>query len=206
MKKTFQLLALVAVGACFAFALPKNEEPKRIVNIVIDAAHGGKDFGATHDGVTEKQITDEIASKIRALNTDKEVVLHFTREGDNFVDLNERVTTINSIKPDLVLSLHVNYTKHEEPSGMEFFVIKDGKNSEQSTMYATRLSQKFGDKGYKIRGVKTGPFYTLMKSEAPAVQLELGFLSNKTDREYLTNPDRQEQIAGIIAEFLNEIN
>jgi N-acetylmuramoyl-L-alanine amidase len=206
MKRTFQFLALLAVGACFAFALPKNEEPKRIVNIVIDAAHGGKDFGATHDGVTEKQITDEIASKIRELNTDKEVVLHFTREGDKFADLNERITTINAIKPDLVLSLHVNYTKQEEASGMEFFVIRDGKNGEKSSMYATRLSDKFGDKGFKVRDIKTGPFYLLTKSESPVVLVELGFLSNETDREYLTNPDRQEQIAGIIAEFLNEIN
>lgn len=205
MKRAFQFLVLLAVGACFAFALPKNEEPKRI-NIVIDAAHGGKDFGAAHDAFTEKQITDAIASKIRELNTDNEVVLHFTREGDRFVDLNERVKAINSIKPDLVLSLHVNYTKHENASGMEFFVIKDGKNSEQSNMYATRLSHKFGDKGYKIRGVKTGPFYTLIKSEVPAVHLELGFLSNETDRAYLTNPEGQEEIAGIIAEFLNEIN
>jgi N-acetylmuramoyl-L-alanine amidase len=204
MKKLIKPFALLAIGVCFAFALPKTGESKRI-NVVIDAAHGGKDFGAAHDAFTEKQITAAIASKIGALNTDKEVVLYFTREGDKFVDLNERVETINSIKPDLVLSLHVNYTKREEASGMEFFIIKDGKNSAKSTMYATRLSDKFEDKGYKVRGVKTGPFYTLMKSEAPAVQVELGFLSNETDRSYLTNEDKQEQIAGIVAEFLKEI-
>lgn len=204
MKKLIKPFALLAIGVCFAFALPKTGESKRI-NVVIDAAHGGKDFGAAHDSFTEKQITDAIASKIRALNTDKEVVLHFTREGDKFVDLNERVTTINAIKPDLVLSLHINYAKHEGASGMEFFVIKEGKNSEKSTMYANRLSDKFEDKGFKIRGVKTAPFYTLIKSDAPAVLLELGFLSNQTDREYLTNEDKQEQIAGIVAEFLKEI-
>lgn len=204
MKKLIKPFALLAIGVCFAFALPKTGESKRI-NVVIDAAHGGKDFGAAHDAFTEKQITDAIASKIRALNKDKEVVLHFTREGDKFVDLNERVTTINAIKPDLVLSLHINYAKHEEASGMEFFVIKEGKNSEKSTMYANRLSDKFEDKGFKIRGVKTAPFYTLIKSDAPAVLLELGFLSNQTDREYLTNEDKQEQIAGIVAEFLKEI-
>ncbi|MHA3786756.1 N-acetylmuramoyl-L-alanine amidase family protein [Flavobacterium hauense] len=206
MKKLIKPFALLATGVCFAFALPNKEEPKRIINVVIDAAHGGKDFGAAHDAFTEKQITDAIASKIRALNTDKEVILHFTREGDKFVDLNERVETINAIKPDLVLSLHVNYTKQEEASGMEFFVTKEGKNSEKSAMYATRLSDKFGDKGFKVRGVKTAPFYTLAKSEVPAIVAELGFLSNKTDRDYLTNDADQEQIAGIIAEFLNEIN
>lgn len=204
MKKLIKPFALLTVGVCFAFALPKTGESKRI-NVVIDAAHGGKDFGAAHDAFTEKQITDAIASKISAMNTDKEVVLHFTREGDKFVDLNERVETINSIKPDLVLSLHVNYAKLEEASGMEFFVIKDGKNSAKSTMYATRLSDKFEDKGFKIRGVKTAPFYTLVKSEVPAVLVELGFLSNETDRSYLTNEDKQDQIAGIVAEFLKEI-
>lgn len=204
MKKLIKPFGLLAIGICFAFALPKTGESKQI-NVVIDAARGGKDFGAVHDAFTEKQITDAVANKIRELNTDKEVILHFTREGDRFADLNERVTTINAVKPDLVISLHVNYTKHNEASGMEFFVIKDGKNGQKSAMYANRLSDKFEDKGFKVRGVKTGPFYTLMKSEAPVVQVELGFLSNETDRSYLINEDKQEQIAGIVLEFLKEI-
>ena len=205
MKKTFQILALLAIGVCFAFSLPNKGEPKRVINVVIDAGHGGKDHGATYNEFTEKQITDAITSKIKALNNDKEVVLHFTREGDEFTDLTKRVTTVNTIKPDLMLSLHVNYTKHDEASGMEFYVNKNGVNGEKSDMYATRLSDKFKDKGFKVRGVKTAPFWTLTKSEVPAVHVELGFLSNEIDRNYLTSDASQSEIAGIVTEFLNEI-
>ncbi|RDI09839.1 N-acetylmuramoyl-L-alanine amidase [Flavobacterium sp. AG291] len=205
MKKTFQILAILALGVCFAFSLPNKEGPKRVINVVIDAGHGGKDHGATYNEFTEKQITDAITSKIKALNNDKEVALYFTREGDEFTDINKRVTTVNTIKPDLMLSLHVNYNKLDEASGMEFFINKNGVNGEQSDMYAARLSDKFKDKGFKIRGVKTAPFWTLTKSEVPAVHIELGFLSNEIDRGYLTSDASQNEIAGIVTEFLNEI-
>ncbi|MDV6168007.1 N-acetylmuramoyl-L-alanine amidase [Flavobacterium sp. DG1-102-2] len=204
MKKTFQFLALLAVGVCFAFALPKTGEPKRI-NVVIDAGHGGKDHGAAHEAFTEKQITDAIASKIKTLNTDKEVVLLFTREGDEFVDLNSRVEAMNTVKPDLVLSLHVNYTKNDEKSGMEFFVYKDGKHGAKSEAYANRLSDKFERKGYRVADLQSAPFYTLKKSEVPAIVVELGYLSNEIDREYLTGDASQNEIAGVVAEFLKEI-
>ncbi|PZR21512.1 MAG: hypothetical protein DI539_07845 [Flavobacterium psychrophilum] len=205
MKKAFQFLVILAVGVCFAFAMPKSEEPKRVINVVIDAGHGGKDYGAKHNEFTEKQITEAITSKIKALNNDKEVVLHFTREGDEFTDLSERVTTVNSIKPDLMLSLHVNHNKLDEASGMEFFISENGENSKKSEMYANRLSDKFGDKGYKVRGVKTAPFYVLKKSEVPSVQILLGFLSNEIDRGYLTSDASQNEIASIVTEFLKEI-
>jgi len=203
MKKPFKFLLLTAVVVCFAFALPKTPDSKRI-NVLIDAGHGGKDFGAQHDGFTEKQITDQISSKIVKMNIDEDVVLHFTREGDKFIDLENRVKAINMVKPDLVLSLHVNYTKDDERSGMEFFVYDNGITS-KSKAYADRLSNKFVRMGYKVADLKAASFYTLKKSEVPAIHMELGYLSNEIDREYLTNDKTQDEIAHVVAEFLKEI-
>jgi len=203
MKKPFKFLLLTAVVVCFAFALPKTPDSKRI-NVLIDAGHGGKDFGAQHDGLTEKQITDKISSKIMKMNIDEDVVLHFTREGDEFIDLENRVKAINMVKPDLVLSLHVNYTKDDERSGMEFFVYDNGITS-KSKAYADRLSNKFEHMGYKVADLKAAPFYTLKKSEVPAIHMDLGYLSNEIDREYLTNDKTQDEIAHVVAEFLKEI-
>jgi len=205
MKRSIRIFALLAIGICFAFALPKKGEPKKI-NVLIDAGHGGKDYGAVHNAFTEKEITNQIAAKIMAVNSDKEIVLHFTREDDAFVDLNGRVEAMNTIKPDLVLSLHVNYTnKEESPSGMEFFVCKDAKEASKSIAYANKLSDKFENKGYKVAELKYANFYTLTKSEVPTVVMELGYLSNEIDRAYLTNNKTQDEIAGIVADFLKEI-
>ena len=207
MKKPIRFFALLALGACFAFTMPsKLTDDAKIINVVIDAGHGGKDLGATHDDFTEKQITDQIAYKIMEMNTDSEVVIHFTREGDKFVDLNKRVEAINAIKPDLVISLHVNYTKHSsERSGMEFFICKENKLAPKAAMFAERLSDKFENKGFKVSDVKGAPFFTLLKSQSPAIMVELGYLSNEIDRNYLTSDKSQEEIAGIVADFLKEL-
>ena len=97
----------MGIVICFAFALPNLGEKE--FNVVIDAAHGGKDYGAVYDEYIEKDIAAVIAGKIKTLNNEnKDIKIHFTRTGDEFMSLNERVEAINKLKPDLVLSLHLN--------------------------------------------------------------------------------------------------
>jgi len=205
MKKPIQFFVLLALGACFAFTMPsKSNTDSKYFNVVIDAGHGGKDVGCAHDDVAEKQITDVIAHKIMALNKDKEVVIHFTREGDNFVDLNKRVEAINAMKPDLVLSLHVNYSKEVTHSGIEFFIPTEKVKAEKASAYAEKLADKFEQKEYKVRSIKPAPMFVLKNSEAPAVMIQLGYLSNDKDRNYLTDKSKQMEMATIIANFLKE--
>lgn len=204
MKRSIKIAAVLAVGVCFAFALPKTNEPKHI-NVVIDAGHGGKDHGATHDTFTEKQIVNDVANKIQQLNKDRDVVIHFTRVSDNFISLEERVEAINAIKPDLVLSLHVNYTDKSPRSGMEFFVCDSAKEAKKSVEFAEKLSDRFEAKNFKVADVKSAKFYILNKSEAPAVTVELGYLSNEQDRSYLTNEKKQDEIAAIMLDFIKEM-
>ena len=68
MKNTTKLFLLLTAIVSFAFVNPKLSEPKQI-NVVIDAAHGGYDFGATSNSTNEKQIVEQIANKIKALKT-----------------------------------------------------------------------------------------------------------------------------------------
>lgn len=59
MKNAFKVLAVVAIAVCFAFALPTKE--RKVFNVVIDAAHGGKDFGAVYEDLKEKDIVRQVA-------------------------------------------------------------------------------------------------------------------------------------------------
>lgn len=198
MKNYFRFFAACAILACFAFAIPgKKSNP---LTIVIDVGHGGNDFGAKYGDYTEKDIVAEISRKVHQLNTNEEVVIHLTRTEDKFVSLDERVKAINSLKPDLVLSLHLNYEKTHRAGGMEFFT------NEQGGYHAVKLERKFVDEaGYRSRGIKEGSFFILKKSNAPAISFELGFLSNETDRSYLTSQGKQEEIAKTIVAFINEL-
>jgi N-acetylmuramoyl-L-alanine amidase len=204
MKKSVKIVAMAAIAACFAFGLPKTGTPKQI-NVVIDAAHGGKDFGASINGFTEKQLTDVVADKIKNLNTDSEVVIHFTRVDDAFVSLEDRVSAINTLHPDLVVSLHVNAERGNTKSGMEFFISDQSNAYKKSAEYAEMLSGKFESQKFKVKEVAKAPFYMLKKTNAPVVQFEMGYLSNEADRSYLTSPEGQEQIAATVLSFIKEI-
>ena len=205
MKNTTKLFLLLTAIVSFAFVNPKLSEPKQI-NVVIDAAHGGYDFGATSNSINEKQIVEQIANKIKALNKNENVVIHFTRSSDVFVPLQERSNIANTIKPDLVLSLHVNSSKNQDKSGVEFFVYKDSKWYEESNNLAVKLSSEFAkNNSLTIGEIKNAPFYILKYATTPTVLVELGYLSNENDKKYLTDDKEQNKIAENILEFVSGI-
>lgn len=203
MKNTTKLFLLLTALVSFAFVNPKLSETKQI-NVVIDAAHGGDDFGATSNSINEKQIVEQIANKIKALNKNENVMIHFTRSSDVFVPLQERSNIANTIKPDLVLSLHVNSSKNQDKSGVEFFVYKDSKLYEESNNLAVKLSSEFAkNNSLTIGEIKNAPFYILKHATAPTVLVELGYLSNENDKKYLTDDKEQNKIAENILEFVS---
>lgn len=206
MKKSLKICAVFAAMACFAFTIPGKTEPKKLT-VVIDAGHGGKDHGASFNGFTEKDIVRSVAEKVKAMNDNKEVTVYLTRNSDDFVELQQRVETINKLNPDIVLSLHVNDVKNNETAaGAEFFVSNESASYNTANKYAQELESTFIKSGLtKSRGVKTAPFFVLKKTVAPAISVQLGFLSNAADRQNLTTEDGQQRMANVITEFISNL-
>lgn len=203
MKNPIKLFVLVAAMASFAFTNPGKGEPQKIT-VVIDAGHGGKDSGAMHDLYSEKDIVEKITKKIKSLNKNENVVIHLTRTGDDFIGLNERTDIINKIKPDLVLSLHINSSKNANSSGMNFYIPEENTSAE-AEQFAQQLGISFGKNDFKVGRTEKAPFFILKHSEAPAIVVDLGYLSNQDDRNYLTDEQQQDKIAASILEFLGGI-
>lgn len=203
MRKTTGILVVLLAIVSFAFIKP-NAETKKIT-VVIDAGHGGNDHGAKVNDVTEKEIVQQITNKIKSQNNNQDIQIMLTRDTDATMTFDDRTKIINSLKPDLVISLHVNNQKNPTANGMEFYVSKNNIAYEKSNTHAQQLQQKFQVMGMKSRGIKEASFMMLKKSEAPTVLVELGFLSNHSDRKYLTDDNGQNRIASTILEFISEI-
>lgn len=206
MKNTFKFILACTVLACFAFIKPNSNDPKKTITVVIDAGHGGHDDGAKFEGFSEKEIVASIAQKIKKNNSDKNVIIHLTRTEDNFISLQDRAKFINELKPDLVLSLHVNGNENTDASGVEFYISPKSSTYENAKIIAENLNSRFvNNNGLKSRGVKDANFTLLRDTEYPSITVELGFLSNENDRNYLTDNNQQEKIAATILELISTL-
>ncbi|WP_419494186.1 N-acetylmuramoyl-L-alanine amidase family protein [Chryseobacterium bernardetii] len=187
------LLALSIFSTVFLSFTPLNKK-----YIVIDAGHGGNDHGAVFGNFNEKDITLSIAKEIQKLNgnhDEYEVVL--IRNEDTYPSLSERTNQINTLNPEMVISLHVNTSPQKETSihGTELYV----QNSEESKKLAGKIYKKF-----KVRKIEErSNLHILRETKAPAVLVELGFINNTADRTYITSENGQKEIAQKFVDIIN---
>ncbi|PKA84035.1 N-acetylmuramoyl-L-alanine amidase [Ulvibacter sp. MAR_2010_11] len=202
MKTPIKLFLCLLVIAAFSFTTPTTTSKKETV-VVIDLSHGGDDFGVQVDGISEKDVVQQIGYKIAEANSDKGIKIHFTRTHDTEMSLSERVNFINSLKPDVVLSLHINSSENPEHSGVEIYVAE---TSQKSKELADKLSLKFiATDNFNEAKVKKANFYLLKNTKVPAMTVELGFLSNERNRNDLVNTEQQTEIAKTILEFVSDL-
>lgn len=98
------ILVLIAVSPAVMSADTKK------FTVVIDAGHGGKDVGATDNGVMEKNINLKVAKQLESLikKKMKNTNVVMTREGDNYLTLQQRADKANKAQGDLFISIHTN--------------------------------------------------------------------------------------------------
>ncbi|MEX2573523.1 MAG: N-acetylmuramoyl-L-alanine amidase, partial [Balneolaceae bacterium] len=95
--------------------------------IVIDAGHGGKDPGTIgYNGLREKEITLNVAFKLGGYIEEHlpDINVIYTREADNFVELQERGRVANRARGDLFVSIHANaYRQNTNVRGSEVYFL-----------------------------------------------------------------------------------
>lgn len=199
MKKLFLLLGLLLPLLIMSF---KPLKDKKV--IVIDAGHGGKDFGYIIGNAYEKEIVGNISKKIKALHQKENIELILLGNGDTLTSVEARVAKINQLQPDLVVSLHLSFSDNKAESGVQAFVSEQNPHYTQSLAHAGKLIQTVAKKDLKTGQVKKANLLLLKESQSPGVSLELGFLSNEANKNYLTSDNGQKIIAKKILTYLNK--
>ena len=167
--------------------------------IVVDAGHGGRDQGTSAGDILEKDINLLVAKKLAKKLEDAGALVIFTREDDTKIGLEERAAFANENKADLFISLHCNYC--EDDAGVQGLECYYREDSEEGQALADRIVQSVQEEE-KIgnRGTRTANFRVLRKTDMPAVLVEMGYLSNRSEREKMTDDAYQELLADRIAE------
>lgn len=166
--------------------------------IIVDAGHGVNDMGANRYGIYEKDIVLNIGKEIQKFkNSQDQYEVILTRDNDTYSQLSDRTTLINKLNPEMVISLHVNSSPKPESTeqGAELYT----QNTEGSKKLADRISKKFNTLKIEEKNL-----HILRESKAPTVLMELGYINNTKDREYLTSEKGQKEIAQKFSEIFRE--
>lgn len=173
------------------------------ITVVIDAGHGGEDFGATANGKFEKEFTLSIVKKIKELNSNDKIKILLSRDNDNTnLSPQDRVKFVKENKADCFVSLHFDMKSADNPltSGLTVYVAKDEyANVEKSRILASAVINQFSD-NYPLP-VASNPvqrkvgIWVLQANTCPSVLIEAGFLDNKKDLAFLQSEEGQKSIA-----------
>ena len=182
--------------------------------VYLDAGHGGYDPGASYFGISEKSLTLAIQSRVKAKLEAEGYQVMTTRTSDTYVDLTDRSRAANASESDIFVSIHNNASGSSAAQGIETYYYQpyaEYPSRINATYHAnpTRLSMSdtlanaiqsslINATGAQNQGVKRQTFAVLRETTAPAVLLELGFLSNPQEAARLSTSAYQETLANAI--------
>lgn len=169
-------------------------EKEDIYRVILDAGHGGKDGGTYSGNVIEKNINLDIVLMMKPLLEEKGIEVVMTRDTDKFLKLSERAYLANRSGSDMFVSIHCNYYQEGSTiSGIECYFYESSKKSKK--VAETVIAQLKTNSQLIVRSAKESEYYVLKNTNMPAVLVEVGYLSSKTDRMNLGSSQYKENLA-----------
>jgi len=175
-------------------------KPRRMSGtVVIDPGHGGKDPGARSVlGFYEKTVNLSVALEVARLLEQKGLRVRMTRTDDYFVELEDRAAIANDLNADLFVSIHADSFPKSSRRGYTIYVARVASSSSRRAAYA--ISRSMGGTGLNSFGVQTAGYHVLTGTRGPAVLVELGYLSNRTEAALLRTTSFQDRLAQAVAD------
>lgn len=179
--------------------------------IILDAGHGGKDPGALQGTILEKDINFKIVcTYLKNFFENSDIKVYYTRETDTYISLSERADLAAEVGADLFISLHMNTFTSSSANGTQVYYSSANNKKLSSGFSSSVLAKKLVNKistaiGTKNRGCTDANYYVTKYNSVPAVLIELGFMTNKSDLAKLTSSDYQEKAAQAIYEAVTEL-
>ncbi|OJH18626.1 N-acetylmuramoyl-L-alanine amidase CwlD [Heyndrickxia sp. FSL K6-6286] len=190
--------------------------------IILDPGHGGPDGGAGDEDALEKDIALSISKKIKEYLQEQGALVMMTREDDSDLadpetkgisrrkveDLRTRLDMINESEADLYLSIHLNSIPSPRWSGAQtFYSPHIIENKRLAKFIQSELIRNLENTDREAKLLKN--IYIVKNAKKPGALVEVGFLSNPTERENLKSDKYQEKVSasiynGIMRYFSNE--
>ncbi len=153
--------------------------------VVIDAGHGGMDPGAIgKSGLKEKDVTLDIARRLKEELRDSGIDVVLTRDRDKFVSLSGRTQIANDNDVDFFISIHANANRSRSVRGFEVYYLS---NAVDDTARAAEAAEnsflKIDDSSFYVRSTDLeATVWDLVYTENREESIELGkYISRSVD-------------------------
>jgi N-acetylmuramoyl-L-alanine amidase len=169
--------------------------------VVLDAGHGGKDNGGTsrrgsNPFQLEKNLTLDTAKRVRDLLRRSGFRVVMIREGDYFVELDDRVARANKEGSNAILvSIHYNATANSSATGAETYFWRADSHG-----LATRIeSHLVSATGENYGGVIRRRLRLTRNPDVRCVLCECAYLTNPQENARVADSNARQRIAEGIA-------
>jgi N-acetylmuramoyl-L-alanine amidase len=167
------------------------------MKLYLDPGHGGRDPGAKGNGLSEKDITLDIALRLRdiLLNDYEKVEVKLSRTSDVTKSLRARSSEANAWGADFYLSIHMN-AADRSACGYEDYIYSGLSNSSKAAKYQKIIHDEIIKMNrLKDRGLKKANFHVLRETTMPTLLTENGFISNCQDAALMKQPAWRQNVA-----------
>lgn len=181
-----------------------RNQPLTGMRILLDPGHGSsEDLGARGPtGYPEKDVTLIVSKLLRDELQQRGATVLMTREGDEDLWPHDRVEQIERDEPHLALSVHYNalpdFGDAINTAGIGMFWYHPQAH-DLSVFLHNYLVQKLNRPSY---GVFWNNLALTRPSVAPSVLLELGFMINPTEFEWIVDEQEQKKLAKTLADAI----
>jgi len=168
-----------------------------MATVVIDAGHGGSDYGATYLGRREKDDNLRLALAVGNILSNNGVNVIYTRTGDVYETPVRKAAKANASGADYFISIHRNSSPYDNQyTGIESLVYN---RYGAAANMAANINRQLEMAGFVNQGVNERTnLAVLRRTNMPAVLVEAGFIN--TERDNMRFDSRFDEVARAIAD------
>ena len=172
--------------------------------VVVDAGHGGRDVGATRNGIYEKDIVLAMSKQLGRILQQMGYSVIYTRTEDIELDLEPRVDIAENARASAFVSVHANSlgANASTVNGVETYHAPGASLGKSLAEFVH--AQILASTGANDRGVRSARFHVILKTSMPAVLVETGFITNPSEAAKLVDSAYQLRMAEAIARGVDQ--
>src|SRR5947208_10734129 len=186
-------IATVACGASSAAQRGRaGQSSSSSTTVVIDAGHGGLDRGGIPgQKIPEKEMTLDVAQRLKTLLAAGGYRVVMTRDSDVFVPLPGRVAIANSNRNALFICIHFNSATRTGANGVETYYYRRDAMALAANIHRNVIAGAPSEN----RGIRRRGYYVLRKTTNPGVLVECGFLTNPAEGQLALTSNYRDKLA-----------